>query len=231
VTSEARLTTDTSIADGACKPHREWGRLTCNLSKRCAVKPSVVMWSLFVIVQLVSSVSGFAQADSAVSLQRTSLTAVRRYVPVRDTRENTSVPANLIVSPVYQALLESMLVQSPSFRRQCQRIAAASHLTVLLMGDAGGVQTETRAVTTISRERDGELRAVIRIKQADRATELIAHELEHVIEQLDGIDLKSLAALETSGVRQCRCAAGAFETDRAVFAGRRVAQEIAARGR
>jgi hypothetical protein len=191
-----------------------------------------MMWSLLVIVQLVSSVSGFAQADSAVSLQRTSLTAVRRYIPVRETRDTMSVPANLIVSPVYHALVESMLGQSPSFRLQCQRIAIASHLTVLLQGEATGVQNETRAVTTISRERDGELRAVVRIKQADRATELIAHELEHIIEQLDGIDLKRLAAVDTSGVRQCRCAAAdTFETDRAVFAGRRVAQEIAARGR
>ena len=107
----------------------------------------------------------------------------------------------------------------------------ASHLAVTLLGEDATTPSESRAFTKISRERDGALRAVVRIKGFDRATELIAHEFEPFIEQLDGVDLKRLAALDTSGVRQCRCDGDAFETARAVHAGLQVAREVAARAR
>ena len=45
-------------------------------------------------------------------------------------------------------------------------------------------------------------------------TELIAHEFEHVLEQLDGVDLKALARAGEAR----RLADGAFETERAVTA-------------
>ena len=54
-------------------------------------------------------------------------------------------------------------------------------------------------------------------------TELLAHELEHVIEQLDGIDLAAKAAVANSGVRSCTD--GTFETSRAVRIGTVVALE------
>jgi hypothetical protein len=56
--------------------------------------------------------------------------------------------------------------------------------------------------------------------------ELLAHELEHVIEQLDGIDLAAKAALARSGVRTC--VDGTFETNRAARVGSLVAVEARA---
>ena len=53
-------------------------------------------------------------------------------------------------------------------------------------------------------------------------TELLAHEFEHLIEQLDGVDLKALAR---DGEAR-RLADGAFETDRAMAAGQQVAGEV-----
>jgi hypothetical protein len=53
--------------------------------------------------------------------------------------------------------------------------------------------------------------------------ELIAHELEHIIEQIEGIDLRSMARVRNSGVYQMELAA--FETDRAQEAGRTVRTE------
>jgi hypothetical protein len=53
-------------------------------------------------------------------------------------------------------------------------------------------------------------------------TELLAHELEHVLEQVEGIDLDALA--EEGEAR--RLSDGSFETARAVQAGRRVAAEV-----
>ena len=54
------------------------------------------------------------------------------------------------------------------------------------------------------------------------AAELIAHELEHILEQLDGVDLQAQAG---NGV-VWKAGDGAFETRRAIEAGRRVAREI-----
>jgi hypothetical protein len=89
-----------------------------------------------------------------------------------------------------------------------------------------------RAWTHIQRDRDGRLRATVRIGEPNRAAELIAHEFEHIVEQLDGIDLRSKASLEATGVRQCHCAdVNAFETMRAVHVGRRVAREVGERRR
>jgi hypothetical protein len=65
---------------------------------------------------------------------------------------------------------------------------------------------------------------VVEIMDHDNQEELIAHELEHVIEQLDGIDLHALASRPATGVHVC--ADGAFETTRAVKVGRAVAGEV-----
>jgi hypothetical protein len=56
--------------------------------------------------------------------------------------------------------------------------------------------------------------------------ELIAHELEHVIEQLDDVEL---AASERHGVHETR--AGVFETTRATHIGRKVRREVDEAGR
>ncbi len=52
--------------------------------------------------------------------------------------------------------------------------------------------------------------------------ELVAHEIEHILEQLDGVDLKTQAG---SGA-VWKSDDGAFETRRAIEAGKRVAREI-----
>jgi hypothetical protein len=54
--------------------------------------------------------------------------------------------------------------------------------------------------------------------------ELLAHEFEHVIEQLEGVDLRQRATEPHSGVRKVD--GGAFETDRANKAGRAAALEV-----
>ena len=53
--------------------------------------------------------------------------------------------------------------------------------------------------------------------------EAIAHELEHVLEQVDRIDLRRLSFVRGNGV--FRLWDGDFETTRAVSTGRRVAAE------
>jgi hypothetical protein len=67
----------------------------------------------------------------------------------------------------------------------------------------------------------------VEIRVLDHLAELIAHEIEHVIEQIDGVDLRVQSLLPGTGVRSCMD--GSFETVRAVRVGRRVAQETRTR--
>jgi hypothetical protein len=74
-------------------------------------------------------------------------------------------------------------------------------------------------------ERDqGGLNAVVQIELRAPAlyVEFIAHELEHVLEQLDGMDLGRLARQGLDGVVDGE---GAYETARARSVGRLVARE------
>jgi hypothetical protein len=72
--------------------------------------------------------------------------------------------------------------------------------------------------------RDGVLYAEIQIAPLNDHVELIAHEIEHVIEQLDGVDLTLHASLR--GAAASRTDDGAFETIRAVRTGLAVTREV-----
>ena len=60
----------------------------------------------------------------------------------------------------------------------------------------------------------------------ENTQELIAHEFEHIIEQLDGVDLAARAALPNTGVTAFGHAADMFETTRAQRTGLKVVSEL-----
>lgn len=114
------------------------------------------------------------------------------------------------------------LEHSPSFRQQCRELAAAPRLRASVRLNYYPVPGSTlRAITTFRHDRGGAIEADIEIRSALDLTELLAHELEHVLEQVEGIDLESLDRQKAR-----RLADGAFETSRAIEAGRRVAAEL-----
>jgi hypothetical protein len=178
----------------------------------------------------------FAQSDDRASLpdpsvravlraDRTTAGVVRIYANVDTSVGRMSPPANLTVPPALRPLVDAMLRKSPTFRRQCMRIADAVGLNIVFEY----VQTPTelfRARAIVSRTPDGRRTALVQLRTLDDAVELVAHEIEHVIEQLDGIDLHARAAVPTSGVHVCDCGTSAFETERAIRVGQRVAEEV-----
>jgi hypothetical protein len=117
-----------------------------------------------------------------------------------------------------------MLRYSPTFRRQCLRIADSPRLTIVFEYFQPSTE-RVRARATVSTDADGRRTARVQIRALDDPVELIAHEVEHVIEQLDGIDLSARAAVHASGVHDCHCGNGAFETARAIRVGLDVARE------
>ena len=64
---------------------------------------------------------------------------------------------------------------------------------------------------------------LIELRAAARYVESMAHELEHVLEHLDGTDLPRLARQRVNGVVR---SGGQYETARAQWVGRRVAAEV-----
>jgi hypothetical protein len=186
-----------------------------------------------------STVPVFAQSNSDhlwnnsfVSAQRAGRTAtsvVRVYSPDSAVETAAALPRNLEFPSQFQAVLEQMLRESPTFRRQCLRLGNATGLTVRLLSSQGRLPDRVRARTLLRSTRGGKLEATIELPLLPGLPELIAHEFEHVIEQLDGVDLRLRASLPNTGVHQRDD--GAFETVRAVRAGLTVAGELAPAGR
>jgi hypothetical protein len=132
---------------------------------------------------------------------------------------------NISLPTAYRPLIETMLARSATFRRQCARLAAARGLMIFIRAEAP-IGTRSLALTRIRRESDGRLTASMQVEPSNRAAELIAHEFEHIIEQLDGVDLAIKARLHSTGVRRV-ADLDAFETRRAIVTGLRVAREAA----
>jgi len=181
-------------------------------------------------VQIVSCVSGFAQSNNgyraSIALDRTSVGALREYVArAADVPWPADIPANLDAPALYRPLLANMLQRSATFRRQCQRIANSPDLTITLRPAGPPWSRNARARTHIVRK-DGLLSATVEVLLMDDPVELIAHEFEHIIEQLDGIDLPAKAGITSSGVRFAAFDSTTFETDRATRVGVTVSTEV-----
>jgi len=192
------------------------------------------------VIAVVSGVPAFAQSHAVrvrdeqtiahADPDRTSAGILRPYTPSEPAAPATlEIPGNLTVSDVHRPLLESMLRASPTFRRQCARVAAARELSVSIRNSHQPVAPSARARTVFTAGASNRLVAVVELIATADIIELVAHEIEHIIEQLDGIDLHAHAAQATSGVRHCE--GGAFETTRAIRAGRAVAEEVRRGGR
>ena len=198
--------------------------MMCELAARTAAS---------LVVASVLNVPAFAQTNTAprmLAFERSAAGVVREYIPGdRPVREESSLPSNLEAPAVFRGTLESMLLRSPTFRQQCRRLGNATSLTVR-MHHAAGPLHGAGARTRIVRRPDNTREATVEISRLGNAVELIAHEIEHVIEQLDEIDLPSRAAVSGSGVRRGVGRDASFETTRAIRVGLKVAQEVRSGG-
>jgi hypothetical protein len=136
------------------------------------------------------------------------------------------LPSNLDVPEVMAPLVTKMWRQSLTFRRQCAKLAEHSGLSISV-DVARGVRSTSGARATVQR-RGAHLEVSIHVdlKRPERFVEHIAHELEHVLEQIDGIDL---ARLSRQGVDGVISQAARYETARARAIGRLVARETLGR--
>jgi hypothetical protein len=185
--------------------------------------------------RVVLPVSAFAQSGNAsfssapfapLDSDRTGSGVARIFSTDASSHEALSIPANLVVPSVFRDVVDAMLRESPTFRRQCARIANAPRMIVVLDWSLPDSGDRTRARTVVSSTPDGGQHAAVTIRSGNDPVELIAHELEHVLEQLDDVDLRTLATVPASRVHGCECGEETYETIRAVRAGRAAAAEV-----
>jgi hypothetical protein len=131
------------------------------------------------------------------------------------------LPHNLILSREARRLLEKVWRRSPTFRFQCASVSQAHWLKIKLSLVAKQSRPKKYRALTVVNKQTGI--AKVEIFLPDDWVELIGHEFEHVLEQIEEVNLAALVAEKSGQAR--RHDDGAFETARALNAGRRVKAE------
>jgi len=122
-------------------------------------------------------------------------------------------------------MLARVYRSSATFRAQCDRIGAAGTLSVNVLLDSS-IPSSYQAFTMIGR-RGHALQADVHVPPAAAGIgELVGHEFEHILEQLEGLNLRMLARVRGSGVRESSL--DVYETTRAQRVGRLIAVELSA---
>jgi hypothetical protein len=110
---------------------------------------------------------------------------------------------------------------SPTFREQCRQLEAEPQLNIAIRAESRPSLSGVRARGQISTARNGRVsRADILLMSPPDTVELIGHEIEHVIERIDGVRLRAQGCLGNTTQRDV------YESCRAVEIGRRVAREV-----
>ena len=139
--------------------------------------------------------------------------------------ERYEIPENLHVGDDMKEVVGTLLARSQTLRAQCARIAATPRARIVVEVTGNRFGSQARARATARRYDSGLLTVVIELPAmaiADFA-ELLAHELEHVIELIDNVDLAELMKQRSAGVT--RTSDGLYETTRAQAAGKAAAAE------
>jgi hypothetical protein len=136
--------------------------------------------------------------------------------------EPLDLPLNLRVPDNMRPTLTRMLRTSPTFRRQIAVLAAKPSVRVSVM--YGGMRGDRKyhALSTVRKHEWGAMVVETTIFVPTDLVEIIAHELEHVCEQVEGADLRSLSRTKGVGVYDLN---GHFETARAIRAGQNATRE------
>lgn len=140
--------------------------------------------------------------------------------------ERYEIPENLHVVDDMREVVATLLARSQTLRAQCARIAATPRARIVVEVTGNRLGAQARARATARRYDSGLLTVVIELPAmaiADYA-ELLAHELEHVIELIENVDLTELMKQRSAGVT--KTSEGLFETTRAQAAGKAAAAEM-----
>ena len=136
--------------------------------------------------------------------------------------DRVTLPENVEFFSDLDRVVQRIYDRSPTFRSQCERIGSAPNLRVRVHIDTR-IPRVCRALTVVKRQ-GFQIRADVHLPPGTDYSELIGHEFEHLLEQVEGLDLRRLARVRGSGVWSVE--RELFESDRAQDAGRIVAAEF-----
>jgi hypothetical protein len=126
-----------------------------------------------------------------------------------------------VVKPPLSRVVEKAWRRSPTLQRQCLDLLAARAVVVLEW--ATSKDSLVRASSEMKFSEDGVVVAHVSVPPGSVAMQLVAHELEHVIELAEGVDYAAESKRQGSGVWETH---GVFETQRALDAEHEVAREL-----
>lgn len=141
--------------------------------------------------------------------------------PAASAAEPRKWPCRIIVQRPLLQIVESAWDRSRTFRRLCGALAEKGAIAVL----QPGVETSQFAARTgLSVTDDGIAVGRVMVPLNTETLQYIAHELEHLLEFAEGLDLSREAEREASRVWRT---VNGFETQRAIDTGLQVAREVA----
>ena len=163
-------------------------------------------WLVAAVVFFSSTIAG-AQADTGGQ-------AVEKAANV------SPWPCRLVPVAKLRSVIEKGMEQSETIRRQCDELAAARAVVDLDWDTATDSQSHARSKMGVH---GGVVAATVKLPPLGDTIVLLAHELQHVIEQTRGVDLAAEAGRPGSGVWK---AFGGYETQAAVDVTRQVTREL-----
>ena len=148
--------------------------------------------------------------------------------PLAASRARLAVPDSVQFSPDILARVERMHAQSATFRGQFRRVVERPRLVLTAVIDPALAARSFRARTTIRRYNTGLVIVTMTIAPGASLDEFIAHEFEHVLEHLEGLNVEEMARRHDAGA--WFSGPDTVETSRAMRAGRAVADEMRGHG-
>jgi hypothetical protein len=158
-------------------------------------------------------------AVGAAMLATACATSHATYV---HTRQEPLRASNIRVAFPLEPCVGTMLSRSATFRRTYLTIANRRGVSVRISLEPTR-KLQVRAETDVHSFVGGRRVAEIRLHTTDDVVELIAHEMEHVREQIEGTNLMLLSIARNSEVRRIGTR---FETRRGIETGLQVAEEV-----
>jgi hypothetical protein len=144
-----------------------------------------------------------------------------------DQAATEGLPTNIRPGSLLEPIARDVFALSPTFRAQCQRIGEARYVRIELHPISKSHWLCCAAArTNIHRYAAGAIVAIVEIPVplpiSDYAA-LLGHEFEHVLEQIDRVDLATMARARSGA---WRLEGGSYETRRALDVGQIVASEL-----
>lgn len=144
------------------------------------------------------------------------------FVPNTASAGTLTLPPNMRVPADLRPQLEALLEASPTFQRQCDLIRRTPRVHITIGYDRRR-SAYVDAETVFERHEYGTVKVTTMLYLPGDVIELVAHELEHVCEQIEGVKLTELSRKRPAEAHEF---GGRYETRRASEAGRRVAHEF-----